>query len=247
MLRAAAYLLLGFRADCVGLFAWILSLRPEDPQSLRDLACALALRDDAQSICSAAHHLSQLLSGSWGLQHNQIERSAILDLMWLQSKMAGSLGSFDAEFSFSQALQMDLRVVLTWNTDADVELVVQDVRLCFFFLSLSFLLTPPENKPSDEICNSFHNSTRNGGQLSRDFTHGLGPVEFNLRTAKPGRFTIFVRLFSPPQSAVLPTVVSATIFTHFCCPERENRRVASKLLHPSAPRMLHHIATAVFF
>ena len=35
-------------------------------------------------------------------------------------------------------------------------------------------------EPSGEVCSPFHNHTRSGGVLSRDFTSGYGPVVYSL-------------------------------------------------------------------
>jgi Ca-activated chloride channel family protein len=69
-------------------------------------------------------------------------------------------------------------------------------------------------EPSGEICHSFHNHTRSGGILSRDFTSGYGPVvhstsfqfimkEYQVKVAPKGRYGVDVVLFGSQHSATV--------------------------------------------
>src|SRR6202021_1679315 len=63
----------------------------------------------------------------------------------------------------------DLRVTITWNTDAtDVDLWVIE--------------------PDGTKCFYQHNRTKNGGQLSQDQTQGYGPERYQIVTAPKGVF-----------------------------------------------------------
>lgn len=67
--------------------------------------------------------------------------------------------------------EIDVRVVCVWNKDMTgnffcLEITKKDVSLIV-------------EEPDLEKCYSFHNHTRNGGILSRDFTQGYGPVVNN--------------------------------------------------------------------
>ena len=53
-------------------------------------------------------------------------------------------------------------------------------------------------EPTEEICSPFHNHTRSGGILSRDFTEGYGPIEYVIKRAPKGEYIVKVRLFSKP-------------------------------------------------
>lgn len=73
------------------------------------------------------------------------------------------------------SVQADIRVTLQWDTDLnDLELHVTE--------------------PNDQICHVFHNKTKNGGLLSRDFSNGYGPEEYVLRDAVPGSYSVFSKL-----------------------------------------------------
>ena len=55
--------------------------------------------------------------------------------------------------------------------------------------------------------------------MSRNFTHGYGPVEFLLRKALSGRYTVAVELFSSMKK-VTGTTVAVKIWTHFADPSK---------------------------
>jgi hypothetical protein len=201
VLRAVGYKLTEFDEDSTGVFEKVLEKRPEQPQSFRDLALVLAKRNKPGDRKRAAELLECVKQEPWGLQHNQIETIAATDLQWLNflatKREEEESGDSNIE-TFTDGMPLDLRVVCTWNTtQTDVELIVTD--------------------PTGETCHSFHNLTRIGGLISRDFTHGLGPVEFSLRRAIPGKYTISVRLFSSIRSRRdPPTVACVSIWTRFC-------------------------------
>src|SRR5438477_277481 len=70
-------------------------------------------------------------------------------------------------------LQADLRVTISWNTDAtDVDLWVIE--------------------PDGTKCYYQHNRTKNGGELSQDKTQGYGPESFQVAKALPGAYTVFL-------------------------------------------------------
>ncbi len=70
----------------------------------------------------------------------------------------------------------DLRVTITWNTDAtDVDLWVIE--------------------PNGEKCFYSHNRTKNGGELSQDQTQGYGPERYQVTKAQPGEYRVIVHYF----------------------------------------------------
>ena len=72
-------------------------------------------------------------------------------------------------------MEVDIRVVITWDQDnVDVELHCEE--------------------PTGERCNAFHNRTRIGGLLSKDFTGGYGPEEYLIRNAFNGTYLIYAKL-----------------------------------------------------
>jgi len=55
--------------------------------------------------------------------------------------------------------------------------------------------------------------------MSRDFTSGYGPVEYLLKGAKVGKYTIMLKLFA--SNRVGGTTVSLKIWTDFGRPQKE--------------------------
>jgi len=107
-------------------------------------------------------------------------------------------------------IQVDLRVCIFWDTDmTDVELEIIE--------------------PNGEKCYSFHNKTKSGGMLSRNFTHGYGPQEYLIRSAEPGQYLIGVRLFSS-MSKYSGTTILLWITTFYGEPRHLLERWDWKLL-----------------
>ena len=99
--------------------------------------------------------------------------------------------------------QSDLRVTISWNTDAtDVDLWVIE--------------------PDGTKCFYQHNRTRSGGELSQDQTQGYGPERYQIAKAQPGEYTIIVHYFRPnPNLLGGETHVSVRV-TRFAGTPRES-------------------------
>src|SRR5262249_7563402 len=84
---------------------------------------------------------------------------------------------------FKVKTQSDLRVTMSWNTDAtDVDLWVIE--------------------PDGTKCYYQHKNTKNGGTLSQDMTQGYGPERYQIDKAKPGVYTIYAHYFRMNQNLV---------------------------------------------
>jgi len=120
-------------------------------------------------------------------------------------------------------MKLDLRVVIIWDTDmTDVGIEVME--------------------PSGDKCYAFNNKTSDG-MLSRDFTHGYGPQEYLLKTARPGTYKIFVNLNSSMQKYT-GTTIFVQITTHFGSVEKERKYCTSIQLHNDNQK--HLVAKVVF-
>eukprot|EP01105_Mastigella_eilhardi_P014311 TRINITY_DN3263_c0_g1_i6.p1 TRINITY_DN3263_c0_g1~~TRINITY_DN3263_c0_g1_i6.p1 ORF type:complete len:1939 (-),score=315.55 TRINITY_DN3263_c0_g1_i6:82-5112(-) len=198
-LRTVAYTLdtFGVLHCALTVYEYILLAKPEEPQSYRDCALCLAACGRPGDYEKAAGLLCHVLTGDWNVRFAQIEELTLMDishLLSMASKAGVALdqGALHLPFGFAP-LPVALRVVLTWNTDlSDVELWVEDA--------------------SGELCYPMHNQTRAGGILSKDFTHGYGPVEFVLKQAPPGVYVVKARLFSELPGHV-GTIAFARVFT----------------------------------
>ena len=108
-------------------------------------------------------------------------------------------------------LDVDVRIVLTWDADmTDVDLWVTE--------------------PSGEKCFYGHNRTTIGGMMSRDFTQGYGPEEYNLRRAMPGQYKIQANYYGSSQASLVgPCTVQATVITDFGRPTEKRQHLTLRL------------------
>lgn len=180
-------------------------LRPEDPQSSRDLALLLSDRMDRDRRSSdgarAVRLLYDVVVGEWS-RFEEIEVVALMELNGLLTRLerldAASLATIDfVDDRVRKMLDLDVRIVMSWDADAtDIDLHVIE--------------------PSGEEAFFGHNLTTIGGHVSRDFTAGYGPEEYVLRRAMPGVYKIRCKYYgSSQQTLVGPATVTALVITNF--------------------------------
>jgi hypothetical protein len=167
----------------VQLFRRVQGQRPFEPHSYRDLARSL---EESGRYALAAVQYEILLAGTW---HNRFHESLkevgqeeyvrmmreALRRKAVTRKVAHYFGERLERLTTRQS-QSDLRVTISWNTDAtDVDLWViePDGTKCFFQ----------------------HARTRSGGELSQDQTQGYGPERYRIAKARPGVYTVLVHYF----------------------------------------------------
>lgn len=85
-------------------------------------------------------------------------------------------GASDRVSFFAKVSRRDIKVVLTWDTETDVDLWVID--------------------PKGEKCYYAARATKNGGNLDVDITTGFGPETFTMAKALPGTYTVQVQYYS---------------------------------------------------
>jgi hypothetical protein len=226
LMRVAAHRLqqLGELDWSVGLFDKIRRLRPEDPQSLRDLALALEARADAArhaghkraagaDFARALELLDAVVQGEWDSRFPDIEITALEEANRIVSVLERdrSLGApVRLDPRLRKALDVDLRVVLTWDTDmTDMDLWVTE--------------------PDGEKCYYSNHLTQTGGILSDDFTQGYGPEEYLLRHAQPGTYRVQVNYYGSRANTLGPTTLQATVITNFGRPNEQRRAMMLRL------------------
>lgn len=197
-------------------------LRPEEPQSLRDLALALAERGkQAQNPGDLSESMSlfeKILFGDWQ-RFEEIEVTALEELNALIAWVKGSpvegrvkIPSLDSRLLVNH--DVDVRIVMSWdadNTDVDLHVV---------------------EPTGEEACYS-QNRTAIGGLVSRDFTQGYGPEEYMVRRAKSGHYKIFAHYFGSHQQTVIgPCTITATVFTDFGRPNEKKQTLTLRLDTP---------------
>ncbi len=199
-------------------FEEILALRPDEPQSLRDLALVLA---QLGHYARAVELLKKVVMDEWD-RFDEIEVIALNELNRIIPK-AKAAGVRDPGLDprLVQVTDADLRIVMTWDADAtDIDLWVTE---------------PPGEK-------AFYDNqlTQIGGLVSEDFTDGYGPEEYVLRKAIPGKYRIEVNYFgSNAQKLQGPVTVQVEIFTNFGRPTEKRRSVTVRL---TGKAEVHHVA-----
>lgn len=109
--------------------------------------------------------------------------------------------------SLTRNLELDLRVVVEWNTPrTDLDLWV--------------------NAPDGEQIGFSNRQGRGGGHLTADVTNGFGPEEFVLRRADNGRYQIRANSFAPDRTNPNgPSTLSARIIRNFGRPNQSEERI----------------------
>jgi hypothetical protein len=185
-LRLVGYRLLDLQqpAQAARLFSQVQKQRPFEPHSYRDLAHAL---EQSGQYGLAAINYEIVLAGTW---HNRFRQE--LKLVTLEeyahmmqeaihhkhvsNKLANLFGERLEQMARPQP-KSDLRVTISWNTDAtDVDLWVIE--------------------PDGTKCFYQHNRTSSGGELSQDQTQGYGPERYQMAKAQPGVYTVLVHYFN---------------------------------------------------
>ncbi len=213
----------------------VLRLRPEEPQSYRDLALALAVRGESAGrggdLSEAMGLLYRVvmrqpledvdlgqrseLMQAWN-RFPQIEVIALEELnrllavaerrQWDRAPVAPPLDP-----RLKQLLDCDLRVVMSWDADAtDIDLHVIE--------------------PSSEEAFFGHQHTISGGLVSNDLTQGYGPEEYLLHRAPGGAYRIRCRYYgSRTQHLLGPATVTAVAITDWGRPNEQRKMLTLRL------------------
>ena len=243
LLRIAAYRFLQIKQLdlAIDLFEKARHLRPDEPQSDRDLALALAARGklrygfaimDGDPTLLARIPGFEDLSRALQLYHHVVmnpwERFPEIEVIALME--ANSLWADIQrlpQFSFvqtsphalrnpfdprlTQNLPCDLRIVMTWDADNT------DIDLHVI-------------EPTNEECDYSHNRTLIGGLVSHDFTDGYGPEEYCIKKALPGNYKIRAHYYGSRQQTLAgPVTVQATLITNFGRPDESRQSLTLRL------------------
>ena len=192
LLRVVAFRLLQAdptSADALNLLREIARLAPDQPTSHRDLALALAEQGQCDA---AARTLAQVVNMTGVERFGDISVIALAELNALPATcpLKEPLPVPDA---LRADLPVDLRVVLTWNLkDTDLDLHVID--------------------PHGEKVYFAHQTSHQGGHLSRDSTAGNGPEEFILRNPVPGEYRVKVNFYGSRENRLLREATVKVVF-----------------------------------
>ncbi len=178
----------------ISVFKEVKNLRPEEPQSYRDLGLVYALNKEDQK---AVDELYYLVTHNWDGRFSEIESMAAeeMNAIIANSSQALNISAIDPRLIYP--MPVDMRVVINWDTDAcDIDLWVTD--------------------PRGEKCYYSNKLTAVGGRMSDDFTGGYGPEEFIIKKAIPGNYIIEANYFgNSSQSLTGATTIQVQMFTNY--------------------------------
>jgi len=210
ILRILGYRLMQVDQNAFALpvFETILRLRPEEPQSYRDLALVQQSLGNHQA---AVDLYWTIIQKPWDDRFPDVELIALYELNALLATSVQQLGLSGIEDRFIEPMPLDLRVVLTWDADnTDIDLWVTD--------------------PNGETCKYDHALTYQGGKMSRDFTRGYGPEVFSLKSAKPGIYKVEANYYGNSQQILSgATTIQLSLQDHFGSPQMESKSITLRL------------------
>lgn len=176
------------------LFEEVKQLRPEEPQSYRDLAQVYAAMGQ---YTPAIDLYNALLDKNWD-RFAEIEKIALVELNNILTKAKRAKQETPkVDERLIHPVDADLRIVLNWDADqTDMDLWVTE--------------------PSGEKCMFSYNRTQIGGRMSTDYTNGYGPEEYILKTAIPGTYKIEANYFGSNAQTIQGAVtLQAEVYTNY--------------------------------
>jgi len=226
---------LGYLDLAILTFEEVLRLRPEEPQSYRDLALVLALRAQGNTVFAARSRLpaekarrlyesvtsdyarslellAEVVMGHWDGRFTEIELIALEELnAMLPRAQAAGVKEIPLDKRLVKLLDVDVRIVMTWHADdTDIDLWVIE--------------------PSGEKAFYAHNRTTIGGLVSQDFTGGYGPEEYMVRKAMPGMYKIQANYYGSRATRLLGAVtVQVDVFTDFGRQQQQRKSITIRL------------------
>ena len=169
-------------------FEEVLRLRPEEPQSHRDLALVLA---QLGQYGRALELLQHVVMNQWD-RFDEIELIALMELNALLPKArAQGLEKLSLDPRLIQLLDVDVRIVITWDADlTDIDLWVIE--------------------PTGEKVYYQNMLSTIGGHFSKDFTQGYGPEEYIIRKARHGVYKIQANFYGS-QAQMMSGAVTRSV------------------------------------
>jgi len=199
-------------------FEEVLALRPEEPQSARDLALVLARRADRRSGENARADyerslelLAHVIMSDWD-RFDEIELIALVEFNHILPRARkADVERIPLDERLVKALDLDIRIVMTWDSDmTDMDLHVVE--------------------PSGEKAYFRHHRTTIGGLVSRDFTDGYGPEVYMLHHAMPGTYRIEADYFGSASIRIVGAVtLQVDLVTNFGRPDEQRESLTFRL------------------
>ena len=192
------------------IFEEVLKMRPEEPQSYRDLGLVLARMDNYDR---AIELLYQVVRKRWNNRFPEIEVIALMELnnFLVKAKEKGQTIKTSVDRRLIGNLDVDVRIIMTWDADmTDMDLWV--------------------NEPSGEKAYYGYPRTRIGGNVSRDFTQGYGPEEYCLHKSMKGMYAVQTNFFgSGAQSLTGAVTLQVDVFSNWGRPNEKRKSLTLRL------------------
>jgi TonB-dependent SusC/RagA subfamily outer membrane receptor len=201
VMRALAYKLEYFEQYDLALYVCkeVLKLRPEEPQSTRDLALAYENTGDYQQAFDLFFKIvdGHLIEKDLDERFYGIEHLAFIEACHLYTKHADEISLNDIQQKIVTPIKVDLRIVADWNhNDTDLDLWVDN--------------------PKDQIISYKKRITDYGDRLSEDMTEGYGPEEFMIKKGLKGEYNVEIDYYADEVQKISgPTILKVTIFKNY--------------------------------
>jgi TonB-dependent SusC/RagA subfamily outer membrane receptor len=215
LIKALAYKLEYFEQYDLAkkMYQKVLDLRPEEPQSYRDLALACELAGDYQQSFDLLYKIysGELVEKDLDGRYDGIESVAFVELTRLVSKYGHKLQLNKNQRKFFKEIPVDVRIVVDWNhNDTDIDLWVTD--------------------PRKEKAYYKNTETAIGGRMSHDMMEGYGPEEFMLKDAMKGTYQIKVDYYSDNVQKISgPPILKVTMYTNYGKKNEKRKMIVVKL------------------
>jgi hypothetical protein len=235
----------------ISLFDRVLKQRPEEPQSLRDLALALAARAEAQVAGNAGvpagiqqkkgsagedagvprgKHASAAVAADYCRARGRLNQIVVRN--WdgrfpqIETIALMEANAIAARLQRSPelgAIPNPIDPRLRQNLDCDLRIVLTwDADQTDIDLWVT--------EPTQELCMYNHNRTMIGGAISPDFTQGYGPEEYAIHKAIGGQYTINANFYGSRQQELTGAcTVQATVITDFGRPNEKRQAMTLRL------------------
>ncbi|MGG6231796.1 VIT domain-containing protein [Tenacibaculum sp. SDUM215027] len=215
LIKALAYKLEYFKEYDLAkeIYKKVLELRPEEPQSYRDLALAYELAGNYQDSFNLLYKIynGEFLVKDDNERFDGIESVVFVELTRIVSKYGNKLKLSKHQKKFFKPIQVDVRIVVDWNhNDTDIDLWVID--------------------PNGEKAYYKNQKTAIGGRMSTDMTEGYGPEEFMLKNAIRGKYKIMIDYYADNVQKISgPTILKVNMFTNYGKKKEKRRTIIVKL------------------
>jgi tetratricopeptide (TPR) repeat protein len=227
LLRAMGYVLEQWNMydKAIDVYAKVLAIKEEEPQSYRDLALAYHKNGQHQLAVNLLYTVLIKNFNQYEERYRGLKSLLLNEMNTIIAQHRSQVDISNINQAIIKPLPVDMRIVIDWNKDeTDIDLHVVE--------------------PGGEECFYDYRVTKNGGRLSEDFTQGYGPEEYQIKNAKKGKYSIRVNYFGDRyQKQQVPSAIKITIYKNF---GRPNQTVTTQNLIMDHQQGIVEIATVKF-